>query len=111
VILHSLQGNIREAIEATNYQWLMFYPCLYMFAMWDAYKDAKGKTLPFSYLPFAFGAYFVTIGLLFSSSLKLGQILLGPVWIPILIPGLLAGNFYEVYVITNQASMKVVLFA
>jgi hypothetical protein len=95
VILHSLQGNIREAIEATNYQWLMFYPCLYMFAMWDAYKDAKGKTLPFSYLPFAFGAYFVTIGLLFSSSLKLGQILLGPVWLPILIPGLLAGNFMK----------------
>lgn len=43
-ILYSFQGNIREAIEATNYQWLMFYPCLYMFAMWDAYKDAKGET-------------------------------------------------------------------
>lgn len=97
VILHSFQGNIREAIEATNYQWLMFYPCLYMFAMWDAYKDAQGETPPFSYLPFVFGAYFVTIGLLFSSSLKLGQILLGPVWLPILslIPGLLAGNFIK----------------
>jgi hypothetical protein len=97
VILHSFQGNIREAIESTNYQWLMFYPCLYMFAMWDAYKDAKGETPPFSYFPFVFGAYFVTIGLLFSSSLKLGQILLGPVWLPILslIPGLLAGNFIK----------------
>jgi hypothetical protein len=97
VILHSFQGNIREAIEATNYQWLMFYPCLYMFAMWDAYKDARGATPPFSYLPFVFGAYFVTIGLLFSSSLKLGQILLGPVWFPILslIPGLLAGNLIK----------------
>src|SRR3954470_12549150 len=60
VILYSFQGRIREAIEATNYQWLMFYPCLYMFSMWDAYKDAKGETPPFSYLPFVFGAYFIT---------------------------------------------------
>ena len=62
VILHSFQGNNREAIEAieaTNYQWLMFYPCLYMFSMWDAYKDAEGETPPYSYLPFVFGAYFV----------------------------------------------------
>ncbi|MBT2281905.1 hypothetical protein [Priestia megaterium] len=95
VIMHSFQGNIREAIEATNYQWLMFYPCLYMFTMWDAYKDAKGETPPYSYLPFVFGAYFVTIGLMYSPSLKLGQILFGPVWLPILflIPGFLIGNF------------------
>ncbi|MBE2978352.1 hypothetical protein [Priestia megaterium] len=95
VIMHSFQGNIREAIEATNYQWLMFYPCLYMFTMWDAYKDAKGKTPPYSYLPFVFGAYFVTIGLMYSPSLKLGKILFGPVWLPILflIPGFLFGNF------------------
>jgi hypothetical protein len=95
VILYSFQGNIREAIEATNYQWLMFYPCLYMFAMWDAYKDAEGETPTYSYLPFVFGAFFVTIGLIYSSTLTLGQILLGPVWLPILslIPGLLVGYF------------------
>jgi hypothetical protein len=97
VILYSFQGNISEAIEATNYQWLMFYPCLYMFAMWDAYKDAKGETPPYSYLPFVFGAYFVTIGLMYSPSLKLGQILFGPVWLPILslIPGLLVGSLIK----------------
>ena len=98
VILYSFQGNIREAIEATNYQWLMFYPCLYMFSMWDAYKDAKGGTPPYSYLPFVFGAYFVTIGLIFSPTLTLGHILLGPMWLPILslIPGLLVGYFVRV---------------
>ena len=66
-----------------------------MFAMWDAYKDAEGKTPPYSYLPFVFGAYAVTIGLMYSPSLKFGQILLGPVWLPILslIPGFLAGYF------------------
>jgi hypothetical protein len=97
VILYSFQGNTREAIEATNYQWLMFYPCLYMFAMWDAYKDAEGETPPYSYLPFVFGAFFVTISLMYSSSLKFGQILLGPVWLPILclFPGLLVGNFIK----------------
>jgi hypothetical protein len=97
VILYSFQGNIGEAIEATNYQWLMFYPCLYMFAMWDAYKDAEGETPPYSYLPFVFGAYFVTIGLIYSPSLKLGQILFGPVWLPILslVPGLLIGYFFR----------------
>ncbi|WP_180827441.1 hypothetical protein [Bacillus sp. UMB0728] len=97
VILYSFQGNIREAIEATNYQWLMFYPCLYMFAMWDAYRDAKGETPPYSYFPFVFGAYFVTIGLMYSPSLKLGQILFGPVWLPILslFPGLLIGYFLK----------------
>ncbi len=97
VILYSFQGKITEAIEATNYQWLMFYPCLYMFTLWDAYKDAEGETPPYSYLPFAFGAYFVTIGLMYSPSLKLGQLLLGPVWLPILslIPGLLVGNFIK----------------
>jgi hypothetical protein len=95
VILYSFQGSIREAIEATNYQWLMFYPCLYMFAMWDAYKDAEGETPTYSYLPFVFGAFFVTIGLIYSPTLTLGQILLGPVWLPILflIPGLLVGYF------------------
>jgi hypothetical protein len=97
VILYSFQGNIREAIEAANYQWLMFYPCLYMFAMWDAYKDAQGETPPYSYLPFVFGAYFVTMGLIYSPSFKLGQILIGPVWLPMLslIPGLLVGNFIK----------------
>lgn len=97
VILYSFQGNIKEAIEATNYQWLMFYPCLYFFAMWDAYKDSKGGNSPYSYLPFVFGAYFVTVGLMYSSSFKLGTILLGPVWLPILslIPGLLIGYFIK----------------
>src|SRR5690606_41018458 len=44
VIVLSFQGDISTAVEKTNYQWLMFYPCLYFFAMWDAFKDAKGET-------------------------------------------------------------------
>jgi len=93
IILLSFHGEIRQAIETTNYQWLMFYPCLYFFAMWDAYKDSVELRLPYSYLPFVFSAYFVTVGLIFSPSIILFGKLWGPVWLPMLfvIPGVLIG--------------------
>ena len=89
VIILSFHGDIVSAIEQTNYPWLMFYPCLYFFAMWDAFKDAGGGKEPYSFLPFVFGAYFVTVGLIYSSDLKLFGVLFGPVWLPMLflIPG------------------------
>ncbi|NRD79476.1 hypothetical protein HPT25_19115 [Bacillus sp. BRMEA1] len=93
VILFSFLGEIEKAIALTNYQWLMFYPCLYFFAMWDAFKDAGGGKDPYIYLPFVFSAYFVTVGCIYSSKLHLFGVLFGPVWLPILfvIPGLAAG--------------------
>lgn len=102
VIMLSFNGDIVSAIEQTNYKWLMFYPCLYFFAMWDAFKDAGGGKAPYSFLPFVFGAYFVTIGLIYSKSIKLFDVLLGPVWLPIIfvIPGFLIGwllqNFFSI---------------
>lgn len=93
VIVLSFQGNIQAAIQQTNYGWLMFYPCLYFFAMWDAYKDAGGGKSPFTFLPFAFSAYFVTVGLIFSSTFKMMGILFGPIWLPMLsvVPGVVIG--------------------
>ncbi|WP_174616285.1 hypothetical protein [Virgibacillus ihumii] len=93
IIILSFQGNVVMAIEQTNYQWLMFYPCLYFFAMWDAFKDAGGGKEPYSFLPFAFSAYFVTVGTIYSSNLTLFNVLLGPVWLPMLsiLPGLFVG--------------------
>ncbi|MED4990297.1 hypothetical protein [Parageobacillus toebii] len=38
----SFLGNNKEAIDVVDFQWLMFYPCLYFYAMWDAVKDAGG---------------------------------------------------------------------
>ncbi|MGM0835365.1 MAG: hypothetical protein ACQEV7_04350 [Bacillota bacterium] len=89
VIISSFQGDIEKAIAQTDYLWLMFYPCLYFFAMWDAYKDADGGKNSYSFLPFVFAAYFVTVGCIYSSTFKLFGVLLGPVWLPILcvIPG------------------------
>jgi hypothetical protein len=98
VIMLSFHGDIISAIEQTNYQWLMFYPCLYMFAMWDAYRDAgKGKS-PYSFLPFVFSAYFVTVGLIYSSSLEVFGVLFGPVFLPMLflIPGISIGFLIKI---------------
>jgi hypothetical protein len=92
-IIYSFQGEIQKAIQVTNHQWLMFYPCLYFFSMWDAYRDAGGGKKPWSSLPFVFSAYFVTLGLFYSSKLNIFGMLLGPVWLPMLflIPGILSG--------------------
>jgi len=92
VIILSFHGDIEKSIEQTDYQWLMFYPCLYFFAMWDAFKDAGGGKEKYAFLPFVFSAYFVTVGCIYSSKTIFG-ILFGPVWLPILfvIPGLIVG--------------------
>lgn len=92
-ILYSFQGEIQKAIDVTNFQWLMFYPCLYMFAIWDAYRNADGEVNSFSYIPFVFGAFFITIGLIYSTSIKIFGVKIGPVFLPIisLVPGLLIG--------------------
>lgn len=62
----------------------MFYPCIYMFGIWDAYKDAGGGELPYSTLPFVLGAYFGTIGVIYSPTLKILGILFGGVWLGIM---------------------------
>lgn len=92
-ILFSFNGETQLAIEHTNYQWLMFYPCLYFFAMWDAFKDAGGGKKSYAFLPFVFSAYFVTVGLIYSTTYRVFGVLLGPVWLPMLcvIPGAAAG--------------------
>lgn len=66
LIIHSFHGNIAQAIAETEYQWLMFYPCIYMFAIWDAYRDSGGGQTPYAVVPVVFGAYFGTIGVIYS---------------------------------------------
>ncbi|WP_100012561.1 hypothetical protein [Lentibacillus sediminis] len=84
IIVLSFLGHTREAIEQTNYLWLMFYPCLYFFSIWDAYRDAGGGEKPFAYLPLVFSAYFVTVGLIFSPVFTIFGITPGPMWLPIM---------------------------
>jgi hypothetical protein len=93
IILMSFHGEIAHAIKHADYQWLMFYPCLYFFSMWDAVKDAGGGRAPYSFIPYVFAAFFVTVGLIFSSNLKIFGVLWGPVWLPMLFvfPGIIIG--------------------
>jgi hypothetical protein len=93
-IVSSFHGDIQAAIQITDYQWLLFYPCVYLFAMWDAYKDAGGGVAPFSYLPFVFSAFLGTIGVIYSDVLNIRGIILGPIFLPILflLLGVMLGN-------------------
>lgn len=94
IIFHSLTGDITQAIEKGNLSWLSFYPCVYFFAMFDAYRTAGGgKNNRFSFLPFVFAAYFVTVGVFYSSHARITGHLMGPLWFPIIcfIPGVLFG--------------------
>lgn len=83
-IIDSFQGQIQLAIEHADYQWLMFYPCVYMFGIWDAYKYAGGGKSPNATYPFVFCAFFATVGVMFSANLLIAGMLLGPVWLPML---------------------------
>jgi hypothetical protein len=93
-IYYSFIGEIQKAIEVTNIQWLMFYPCIYIFSMWDAFRETEAiDNKEYLHLPFVFSAYSVTVGLMFSSEIKIFDVILGPVWLPMLflIPGLSIG--------------------
>ncbi len=86
-IVYSFQGDIQNAIITVDYQWIMFYPCLYVFAMWDAYKSAKersnSKAIPFESIPFSVAAYITTIGVIYSNK-PIFSITFGPIFTPII---------------------------
>ena len=92
-IMYSFLGEIDQSEAVINYQWLMFYPCVYMFSMWDGYRTAMPENEKNSFLPFVFAAYFVTVGLMVSPKVTILQIHPGPIFLPMLflIPGLLIG--------------------
>ncbi|WP_332327504.1 hypothetical protein [Metabacillus litoralis] len=77
IIRLSFIGNIEGTVSQTNYQWLMFYPCLYFFAMLDAFKEAGGGKNPYSYPSFVSSAFLVTVGIMYSAHVRLFGILLG----------------------------------
>ena len=93
IIILSFQGNTLQAVESTNYKWLMFYPCVYVYAIWDAYKDSGGPQKPFAYIPYVLSSYLGTLGVVYSSVFRVKGVLLGPVWLGILsiISGIFVG--------------------
>ncbi|MFA4885320.1 MAG: hypothetical protein WC601_06045 [Desulfotomaculaceae bacterium] len=83
-LISSFRGDTKTAAEQTDFQWLMFYPCIYMFSLWDAYRDAGVKNVSFAYLPFVFAAYLGTIGIIYAANIKFMGKLIGPIWLPII---------------------------
>jgi hypothetical protein len=81
VLMLSFQGDQIEAIQQTNYQWLLFYPCVYTFSMWDAFRDAGADKDSFTFLPFVLAAFLSTFGMMYSSTFKVAGMLVGPVWL------------------------------
>jgi hypothetical protein len=100
----SFLGETRQSLEVMNIQWLMFYPCLYFFAIWDAFKEAENGASRFTFIPFVSCAYFVTVGIMYSSVTTINGVFIGPIWLPMLsvIPGLVVGlivkKLLEVYI-------------
>lgn len=92
-IMLSFLGETDRALQVMDVQWLMFYPCLYMFAMWDAYRSVMPENEKLTFLPFVFSAYFVTVGLMVSPKIKIMGVFPGPVFLPMLfvIPGVISG--------------------
>jgi hypothetical protein len=68
VIILTFHGQIKEAIQQTNYQWLCGK---------HGKMQVEVKNI-FLFLPFVFSAYFVTIGCMYSPNVKLFGVLLGP---------------------------------
>ncbi len=103
-IMFSFLGEIEKAEAVVNYQWLMFYPCVYMFSMWDGYRAAMPAEEKFSFLPFVFCAYFVTVGLMISPKVTVFQIHPGPIFLPMLflIPGLLVGGLLKTFLMLKN---------
>lgn len=104
--LATCTGQINRALHTVDFQWLMFYPCVYLFAMWDAYRDAEGTVHNKAFLPFVFAAYFVTLGVIYSSVFRVFGHLIGPILLPILflIPGFLVGGLIRWILNTNDSS-------
>ncbi|MFX4263755.1 hypothetical protein ACOBQJ_16335 [Pelotomaculum propionicicum] len=103
-IISSFRGDIAASLATTDFQWLMFYPCVYMYAIWDAYRDASASSAPFSFLPFAFTAFTGTIGVIYSQQFKVMGALIGPVWLPIIfmLLGMGIGSFLKLMLVRKS---------
>jgi TM2 domain-containing membrane protein YozV len=93
-IIHSFFWEISLSQSVLNYNWIMFYPCIYVIPMWDAYAEAykHSYSIPppsVKAIPFVIGAMFATVGVIYGS-----RLVPGPIFLPIIliIVGSLLGN-------------------
>lgn len=43
-IIATFNGQFDGAKDIIDYQWLLFFPSIYLFAMWDAYNDSVERS-------------------------------------------------------------------
>lgn len=83
-IVLSFLGKTKQAVETSNYQWLLFYPCVYLYSIWDAYRyGSDEKEKPLLFLPFVIAAYTETVGVIYSKVFTINKVLLGPIFLPL----------------------------
>jgi hypothetical protein len=105
-IMLSFEGEIVQAAHAAHFEWLLFYPCMYMYAIWDAYRGAGGGGTPYSFLPYILGAFSGTVGLFLSLKVRLFGVLLGPVWLPIIFAAAGVGIGTALWAIGNRQGSR-----
>jgi hypothetical protein len=105
IIMLSFQGDTQAAVSTVDFQWLLFYPCIYMFGMWDGYKDAGGGAETYDTLPFVGAAFCGTVGIMYSNRASVGGVVMGPVWFPMLLAviGIGAGHMLRKLLNNRQA--------
>lgn len=84
LIVLSFYGQTELAVQQADYQWLMFYPCVYIYSIWDAYRDSRENVPPMLSIPFAMAAYIETIGVIYSKTFRINGVLLGPIFLPMI---------------------------
>jgi hypothetical protein len=84
LIVLSFYGQTELAVQQADYQWLMFYPCVYIYSIWDAYRDSRENVAPLLSIPFAISAYVETIGVIYSKTFRINGVLLGPIFLPMI---------------------------
>jgi hypothetical protein len=84
IIVSSFYGQTELAVYQANYQSLMFYSCVYIYSIWDAYSDGVKNKPPLIFIPFATAAYVETIGVIYSKTFRINGVLLGPIFLPMI---------------------------
>jgi TM2 domain-containing membrane protein YozV len=84
LIVLSFYGQTELAVQQADYQWLMFYPCVYIYSIWDAYRDSRENVPSLLSIPFATSAYVETIGVIYSKTFRINGVLLGPIFLPMI---------------------------
>ena len=83
-------GLHQQALEAVNYEGLLFYPGFYVYVVWDAWYFAKeGANKTTTAIPFLIGGFLGTIGTIFASKLPVPFLTVGLLMIIPMILGMI----------------------